>query len=183
MKRKSPLSEKQWDDIGKRLLAGEKGRVLAREYGISETAIRKRFGSQVRTEKTVANQLFEAENAFRELPIGSQIRVANLLDELRAVSIHLAGTAKLGAMTAHRLAGIANQQVDKLDDIDPLNQESMETLKGVAVLTELSNKAAQTGLNLLAANKKHTEKINEAEIRTPTKTLDDFYADLESSAS
>jgi hypothetical protein len=42
MGRKSSLTDKQWAEIGERLVKGEAGRVLAREYGISEAAIRKR---------------------------------------------------------------------------------------------------------------------------------------------
>jgi hypothetical protein len=159
MTRKSKLSEKQWVEIERRLLAGEPGRALAREFGVSETAIRKHCGSRTKQIKAVANQLFEAEKAFKSLPLSSQIQAANLLDELRAVSTHLAGAAKLGSMTAHRLAGIANQQVQMIDDSKPL--EDIESLKGIAILTDLSNKAAQTGLNLLAANKERIKQLDD----------------------
>jgi hypothetical protein len=62
-------------------------------------------------------------------------------------------------MTAHRLAGIANQQVQMIDDSKPL--EDIESLKGIAILTDLSNKAAQTGLNLLAANKERIKQLDD----------------------
>jgi hypothetical protein len=47
-------------------------RVLGREFGVSATAILKRFGSQTKTVKLVANQLFEAENALNNLPLSLQ---------------------------------------------------------------------------------------------------------------
>src|SRR5450830_632709 len=73
MGRKSSLTEKQWAEIGQRLIKGDAGRVLAREFGISEAAIRKRFGAQTKQIKDVANQLDAAEVAFSALPIGAQI--------------------------------------------------------------------------------------------------------------
>jgi len=48
MGRKSSLTEKQWSEIGRRLVAGEKGRALAREFEVSEAIIRKRFASRWR---------------------------------------------------------------------------------------------------------------------------------------
>jgi ABC-type transporter Mla subunit MlaD len=153
MGRKSPITEKQWAEIGRRLLAGEAGRVLAREFGVSESAIRKRYGAQTKQIKDVANQLVAAETAFRALPVGAQISARTLADELRDISMHLAGAARFGAATAHRLSGIAHSKVQEIDDAAPLDAQSLESLKGVAVLTKLANEASDIGLNLLAANK------------------------------
>jgi hypothetical protein len=153
MGRRSSLTERQWQDIGQRLLRGEAGRVLAREYGISEAAIRKRFGAQNKEIKDVANQLVAAETAFARLPIGAQISARTLADELKEISMHLAGAARYGAATAHRLSGIAHAKVAEIDDAAPLDDKSLTALKGIAALTQLSNQAAETGLNLLKANK------------------------------
>lgn len=151
----SPLTNKQWETIQARLLAGEKGWRLAKEYGVSETAIRKRFGSRTKTIKTVANQLAAAELAFNELPTSSKIIVRELADELKDISSHLAKAARYGAMTSHRLSGIAHAQVDKIDDANPM--ESQEVLQGIAALTRLANDSSNIGLNLLNANKKAVE--------------------------
>lgn len=158
MARSSKLTDKQWEQIRVRLLAGEKGRALAREFGVSEAAIRKRFGAQTKDIKKVAHQLAKAEQDFLSLPIGSQISARTLADELRAVSTHLAGAAKYGAMTSHRLAGIAHMQVDKLDDNSPM--ESQEILQGISVLTKMANDASVIGSNLLSANKETIKEIN-----------------------
>jgi ABC-type transporter Mla subunit MlaD len=163
MGRKSKLTEKQWADIGKRLLDGESARGLATEYGVAESAIRKRFGAQTKKIKDVANQLVAAETAFSALPISAQISARTLADRLKSISEHLAGAAEFGAATAHRLSGIANAQVAKIDDGDPLNAESVESLKGIAALTKLANESSTIAVNLLAANKETIKEMNKPE--------------------
>lgn len=161
----SPLTPKQWEAIRKRFLAGEKARPLGREFGVSETAIRKRFGVQTKEIKKVANQLVAAEEAFLSLSISSQISARTLADELRAVSIHLAGAGKFGAMTSHRLSGIANKQVDMIDDVNPM--ASRDVLEGIAVLTKMANDSSVIGCNLLKANKEAIDTMNKPETKTP----------------
>jgi hypothetical protein len=179
MARKSPLTDKQWADIEKRYIAGESARGLAKEYGITDTAIRKRFGSQSKEIKQVVNQVLDAERAFKSLPYSSQVSAQSLLDELRSVSTHLAGAAKFGSMTAHRLAGIANMQLDKIDEAELHDTESasFQVVKTVAGLTEVANKAAQTGINLLNANKERIAQIEEQQTKKAPSGLNHFYGD------
>lgn len=153
MGRKSSLTEKQWEEIGRRLLDGESGRSLAAKFGVSEAAIRKRFGAQTKQIKNVANQLVEAETAFKSLPISAQIGARTLADRLMSISNHLCGAAEYGAATAHRLAGIAHNKVNDIDDASPLDDDSLKSLKGIAVLTEMANKASEIGIGILKANK------------------------------
>ncbi len=91
------------------------------------------------------------------LPISAQITAQNLAAKLRAISDNLASAAHYGAMTAHRLSGLAHGQLDKIDDASPL--ESAATLKGVAVLTKMANEASTIPLNLLAANKEAVKDL------------------------
>lgn len=151
MARKSVLSEKQWAQIQSRLLAGEGIRPLAREFGVSDTAIRKRFSSQNKQVKDVAQQVVAADAAFKALPVSLQITAQSLIDDLKAVSMHLAGAAKFGAATAHRLSGIAHGQVDKIDDANPM--ESQDVLQGISALMKIANDSSTIGMNLLNANK------------------------------
>lgn len=160
MGRASILTEKQWAEIGKRLLDGEAGRVLAREFGISEGAIRKRFGTRNKEIKDVANQLVAAETAFKALPIGAQISARTLADRLISISGHLCGAAEYGAATAHRLSGIAHNKVAEIDDAAPLNSESIDVLKGIAVLTKMANESSEIGVNLLRANKEAIDEMS-----------------------
>jgi ABC-type transporter Mla subunit MlaD len=175
MGRKSSLSEKQWQEIERRLIAGEAGRRLAEEFKISEAAIRKRFGTQVKQIKDVANQLVAAETAFRALPVSAQISARTLADELKEISSHLASAAKFGSATAHRLSGIAHAKVQEIDDAKPLDSESMETLKGIAVLTRMANDASTIGVNLLSANKEQVKLVNEPQ-QAPS-SLAHFYGE------
>ncbi len=151
MGRPSKLSPAQWDEVKKRKLAGESYGELAKEFGVNKATIIKKLKDGLVTVKTVANQIVTAENELRKLPLSDQLLTLSLVDELRAVSKHLAGAAKFGAATAHRLAGIGNALVEQIDDADPL--QSMASVKAVAVLTDVANKAAVVGLNLLNANK------------------------------
>ncbi len=158
MGRNSKLTEKQWDDIRKRLLDGESARSISAEYGVSDTAIRKRLSSNVEQIKTVANQLVAAETNFQALPISSQIQARTLADRLKSISENLADAAHYGALTAHRLSGIAHGQVEKVDDAEP--EKSTEALQRVAVLTKMANASAEIGINLLRANKETVDDLN-----------------------
>ena len=159
MGRPSKLTEKQWQEIDARLLKGEPGRSLAREYDVSEAAIRKRFGAHKQI-KAVANQLIAAEMALEALPLGARVSARTLADDLKEISSHLAGAARYGAATAHRLSGIAHAQVALIDDADPLGVDSIETLKGISALTKLANDSSVIPINLLNANKDSVKIIN-----------------------
>lgn len=159
MGRHSKLTEAQWTEIERRILGGESQRKLADEYDISEAAIRKRLGARVKNIKEVANQIVDTEQKIAALPIGAQISAQNLAAKLRSISSHIASAADYGAMTAHRLAGIAHAQVEQIDDAAPL-QESMEALRNVDVLTKMANSAGTIALNLLSANKEQAREAN-----------------------
>lgn len=178
MGRKSKLTEKQWEQVGARLLKGEKARALAREFAISEAAIRARFSAQHEEIKTVANQILATDQAFKALPITSQVAAKNLADDLIAMSTHLAGAGKFGAATAHRLSGIAHAKVQEIDDAAPLDDASRTALRDVAVLTEMANKASAIPLNLLAANKDMVQKLNEGEATNKEDLLREIVAAL-----
>lgn len=174
MGRKSKLTEEQWAQIKNRLLEGESGRALAEEFGVSETAIRKRVSSQVSEIKTVANQIAGAQTALSRLPISSQISAQTLAQRLLSISNHLASAADYGAATAHRLAGIAHMKAAEIDDSAPLTEEGVQTLKGIAALSRMANEASEIGVNLLKANKDIVADSGRED--TPT-GLDHFYGE------
>lgn len=159
--RKSKLTEAQWKEVERRMIAGESVRAIAREFGVSEATIRLRKSTQVEEIKSVANQIVATEFALKALPISAQIAAHDLAAQLRSISGHLAGAANFGAATAHRLSGIAHAKVAEIDDGDPLGAESMESLKGIAVLTKMANDSSQIGMNLLAANKEAVKELNQ----------------------
>lgn len=164
MARPSKLTDKQWESIGKRLLQGESAASLSREFGVSKAVISSRFSKRTETIKTVANQIVATESALELLNVSEQIAARSLADELKAVSAHLASAAKYGAATAHRLSGIAHGKVAEIDDSKPLDEESLEALKGIATLTRMANNAAEIPLNLLRANKDMIDDLNKGEV-------------------
>lgn len=145
MGRPSKLTPTQWEEIGRRLAAGETAKALSMEFGVGRTTISERFSDF----PTVKVRKLGQE--LSELPPQAQAAAVSLADELRAISGHLAAAARYGSATAHRLQALAHGEVQKIDDANPL--ESVEALKGVHALTRLANDAAATGLNLLNANK------------------------------
>lgn len=151
MGRTSKLTEAQWTQIERRLIEGEPRRALAREFGVSETAIRLKLSSRVEKVKDVANQIVETQSALQSLPITSQITAQTLATRLMSVTNHLLSAADYGAATAHRLSALAHSEVAKIDDANPL--ASGDNLRGVAALTSLANESSKIALNLLAANK------------------------------
>jgi predicted DNA-binding protein YlxM (UPF0122 family) len=161
MGRPSKLTDKQWSNIEKLILAGEKVSPIARKYGITEAAIRKRINTKVTPLKAIANQLAKAELEFDSLPLSSKVKVRTLADELKDISVHLSGAARFGAMTAHRLSSMAHTESDKIDVVDPL--KSIGTLKGIAVLNKMANESAGIGLNLMHTNKDTVSRLNEIE--------------------
>lgn len=153
MARPSKLTPEQWADIERRLAANEKAADLAREYGVHSSQITRRVTQVSQKVRDVAQQVAQAQTALSSLAPAQQYNALALADKLRNISSSLASAAELGAKTAHRLHALANSEVVKVDDADPLSEQSLTALKGVGVLTKLANESASTALNLLAANK------------------------------
>ena len=151
MARKSKLSEKQWAEVDRRLLEGDAARAIARDFDLSEAAVRSRKNTHVAPVKDVANQIVSTQRALKALPITSQQTAQTLAQKLMSLSDNLLGAAMYGAATAHRLNAIANDMVQKVDDAEPL--KSMEALKAVAVIGKIASEQAHIGLQLVNANK------------------------------
>jgi AcrR family transcriptional regulator len=176
MGRTSKLTEKQWESIGKRLLSGESASSLAREFGVSKAAISQRFSKRHDEIKAVANQIVTTERALSKLNVSEQLAARSLADDLKAVSEHLLGAARYGSATAHRLAGIAHNKAAEIDDAAPLTDKSLDSLKGIAVLTKMANEASEIGVNLLRANKDTVEELNRGTKQVPS-GLGHFYGE------
>lgn len=163
MARPSKLTPDQWSDIGRRLLSGEKAADLAKEFGVNQSQISRRVTQVSQTVRNVAEKVAEAQTALAELPVAQQYTAISLAEKLRSISDSLASAANLGAKTAHRLQALANNEVNKVDDADPLGADSVAALKGVSAMTRLANDSASIALNLLAANKETVKRIGEGE--------------------
>ena len=148
--RRPVLSPAQRQEIQRRLAAGAKVRQLAAEFGVSVGTISK-LNEHTEHVQKVAEQLAAAQTALEALPLAQQHTALSLAEKLRAISDNLAAAAMHGAATAHRLNALANSEVAKIDDAEPL--QSLEALRGVGVLSKLANESASVALNLLAANR------------------------------
>lgn len=175
MGRPSKLTDKQWEAIEKRLLAGEKASVLGREFKVSPATISERFSKKLEKVKTVANQIVETDKALKSLTVSEQISAITLADELRCISENLASAAGYGALTARRLAGMAHTQSAKIDEVEPL--KSAETLQGIAILTKMANSSSEIGINLLRANKETVDDMNKRGATKAPSGLTHFYGE------
>jgi hypothetical protein len=97
------------------------------------------------------------------LNVSEQLAARSLADDLKAISQHLAGAARFGAMTAHRLSGIAQGRVAEIDDAEPLDEKGRAALSDIAALTKTANSAAEIALNLLRANKEAVDNMNKGD--------------------
>lgn len=161
MGRPSKLTDAQWTRLEKRLLAGETASALGREFGISEAGIRKKFGSHKQDGakvREVAQTIAIAQTALESLTPSQRPAALDMADKLRSIGNSYAAAAELGARTGHRLHALANAEVNRVDDADPLSPESLAAMKGVSLLTKLGNDALVPASNLLAANK---ERMNQ----------------------
>ena len=133
-------------------------RALAREYKVGTSTIH-RLSEHTAQIRNVAETLVTAHQALATLPPAHQYAAVNLAEKLRNISSSLASAAELGAKTSHRLQALANNQVAKVDDADPM--ASISELRDVGVLTKLANDSAAIALNLLSANKDRVGKLND----------------------
>lgn len=172
MARPSKLTPDQWAEIDRRLMDGESASALAREFGINPSQITRRVSQVTQKVRNVAQSLAKAQTELAELPVAQQYAAVSLAEKLRNISGSIASAAELGAKTAHRLHALANSEVEKVDDADPLG--SMDALKGVSVLTKLANDSSHIALNLLAANKETAKEANQTQPPALPSSVDDF---------
>ena len=174
--RKSKLTDEQWIEVLKRLLAGESMGELAKVYGITKSTISQRMGDRKIKIETVANQMVRTDAAFNSLHMVDRLITNGLVEELKSISLNLASAAKYGAITANKTAKLANFSAEMLSTT-AADEENMKYLRTAAAYTAVSNEAAKTPLALLAANKESVSKINtEKEITEDVGLLDDVEA-------
>ena len=149
MARPSKLSPGQWAEVEGRLAAGESRRALAREFGVSEGAIRQRVPTQTTQQvRTVAQQVADAQTALAALPVAQQYTALSLAEQMRQIGRSMASAASLSAATAHRMHELANQEAQKIDDADPL--ANRDALMGVQALTKMGNDAAVLPMQVIS---------------------------------
>jgi len=151
MGRHSKLTPEQWDEIKRRVVAGDSMGALAAEFGVSKSNISGRCSEKKERIRTVANKLVEASKALAALPESERPLAVRLADDLKSISLNLTRAAKAGSDTAAQLAEIANGKVKQALGQD--GKVNSEVLRDIAAITVTANQAAQTGTALLAASK------------------------------
>jgi transposase-like protein len=166
MGRKSVLTPEQWAEVERRhLVGGESINSLAKEFGINESSVRRKVLPNNAEAKIsgksliqLANEKIQADRKaaviaekIAELPVVRQNTFNSLVVKMKNIGDHLMSAAEYGASTAHRLSALANAEVQKIDDTNPLN--SSEAIKGVAAMTSLANQSSKIAIDLIAANK------------------------------
>lgn len=170
MGRKSALSDKQWEKIGQRLLAGESTSQLAREYGVSKSTISGRFSERTNRVKAAAGLIVQTETALQKLTVSERISARSVADDLMEMSRDIVGAGRLGAATAFRLAEMAHDQVQKVNPADLDGEVSEKALKNVGKLARLKNEAGAMAINIMSASNKDAYKhAQQAEQVMPVK--------------
>lgn len=152
MGRPSKLTEKQWDEIERRMLAGETASSLAREYKVTEGAIRNRKRATVETMKTVSNQIVAVEKALKQMPLTTRDNTRNYAARLLAIGDTYYDVTEMATATAYKLHTIANIASGKIDEVDPFTSEGQDLLKGIAFAVKAGNDALNPANTLLKAN-------------------------------
>lgn len=154
MPRPSKLTPAQWAEVERRLMAGETTRALGAEFGLAESAIRKRFGAhksvsaQSAQVRTVAQKLAAAQEALEELPTTQQQVAIDLAAAWRRMGASVLEAAALGADTGQRLHKVANLAAQQLDMGD------LEQVKVVAATARTANEAMASAMQLLGQREK-----------------------------
>jgi hypothetical protein len=150
MSRNPKLAAWQEAEIVSRLNAGEKAADLSREYGVSQALMSTKFGKKKNTARALAEHMLLVEQEFKSHPYDVQVAAQEMLNDLRAISAHLAGAARLGAATARTLHAMAHRQAGKIDPDKPMEGDAM---RSIAALSRTANDAGAIGLHLLGANR------------------------------
>lgn len=151
MGRPSKLTPMQWSEIERRAAEGESASALAKEFNVGRSTISDRVSVISDRMRETAQKVADAQTALAAFPVAQQYKVLSIADRLRNISGNLAGAAEYGAATSHRLAAIANAQVQQIDDANPM--DSQEALQAISALTKMSNDASVLGMNLINASK------------------------------
>lgn len=173
MGRKSALTDEQWLDVERRhVVDGESINSIATDLGINESSIRRKLKPNKAESpnsdnplKTLAKEKIRVDSESRQiaeqiaaLPFAKQQMVSDLARKLTNISDHMASAAEISAASAHRLAILANQQLEKVDEVNP--EKTAGAVQAAALFQKMSNSAGETPVNMMRANKEAVELLS-----------------------
>ena len=150
MGRKAALTEKQWKDIEDRFYKGESASSLAREYGISEGAIRKRFSTKREKAKELANHIVTFKETENKYELGTKILARTYADKIIAMRELSADVAINGLKVAKRYGDILAKRIETNTDDDLMNEESISQAAKVGTVINIHNKPANDAMTIAA---------------------------------
>lgn len=171
MGRKSLLTDRQWNEIQQRIIDGEKIRVVAREFKIAESAIRKKLSENITQIKSVAQQIVSTERSLSALPASSQLMAQNLAYKLKSISDNLANSSYYHAINSSKLAELANSKLNFI--IENGMDRDYDSLREIGLLTSMSNESSKVPISALSLNKDSIKIDNESKIMNIKEISDD----------
>lgn len=143
MSRTSKLTPEQWDEIIRRnLINGESIRSLAREFDISEAAVRTYIKAHKKKIENAANQIIIATDAISDLSINSQITANKLAYMRMAMRQNSAEAAEAMSYVANKVGQAAKRKVDKLSDEDLMTEPMIKGIVAAAITVNNSLRPA-----------------------------------------
>lgn len=153
MARPSKLTEKQWDEVIRRHLAGESISKLAAEFSIARSAMSEKISDRSNRIKTVANQMVTAERAMKELPVTDRVHVETVRSRLSILEDVYLQTADIAARNSRYMHNLAGEQKQYVDDAQPLaSKSSRGAVDAFIKLTNAGNAAMVIPSTLLKAS-------------------------------
>lgn len=156
MGRPKSLSPKQIEEACALVANGESYRSVSRRFGVDDGVIRREVKALRELAGDVAAEVVLRHNntaRLKRLTAPEQNLVHSMAGILAEISEHLAGAARYGAKTAHRLHRIAHQEAEKIDPNDPLGVDSHPHLVAANSMLEVAGKASYLGEQLVRANR------------------------------
>ena len=163
MAKKSALTVKQWNNIEVRFYADESASSLASEYGVTEGAIRKKYGTKKKQAKELANQIVGVETELNKYDFGTKCLARTFADKMLALQELAGDIAYSGMRTAKRISEAAKTKAEKLTDEELHDPDTMRALMASGIA---ANTHAKTGMDILTlASKPNALKTPEDEAK------------------
>lgn len=162
------MTPEQWLEVEHRhVVDGVAVLTLAKEYGVNESAIRRKIRPNmadrargVTTLRALAGEKLVALNAvsvvdskIAELPETRQVVVNDLVERMKSVAVHLTCAAEVSAETSHKLTLLARAQAGRIDIDKPMNDKTRDLVSGISAITRTANEAGAIGMGLIAAHR------------------------------
>lgn len=150
----------QKEEALKAAMSGESITSIAKRLKVAKSTISELVSVRAKAGKELANQIVDVSRKVTQLPVIEQRSVIDLARSLMTISENMANAAISGSYTAMRLSQIAANQIDKIDEENPIDPDSQSerAIKAIAILSKTGNEASLISRELLNAQAKKKEE-------------------------